>query len=48
MATETMSIEDLYNKMIGIFSSLQKQLFYQIERIEELELLIIEVRRKIG
>ena len=47
MATETMSIEDVYNKMIGIFSSLQKQLFFQIERIEELELEIINIRRKL-
>ena len=40
-----MNIKEVYDKLIGIYDCLQNQLYYQIERIENLEKSIIDIKR---
>jgi len=42
-----MATENEMSKMIGMYDCLQKQLYYQIERIEQLELQVIEIVRRL-
>lgn len=43
---EVYTADDLFNRMCQLHDRLQKQLFYQQERIEELESKVIELMRK--